>query len=285
MARNPANFLPINTDPLGDYESKLHNVVGGDPNFFRYGRFGLLTDNSRLRQRIEGGASPAPSNAYVGGGSSSYSFGGGETSTQPGRRNWATLQRNLDRVAQGAWGMVNWRTEKKRNAQAREARKWQDTMDTYRKSFDPDFYLPGVYDQAFDQYQTTIANQRTQAYQNSYGQPDVYGNAYQDMVNRAGLAKSTSLAGAPLKASQNVTAGIFAANNPVPVPGSASPIGGRKKAPVNLLTSPGTAPAATPPPLPAAPAPKSRTQARKGAAKSAAPQKGSASKPKPTKKP
>lgn len=116
MASGRTNYMPPYIDPTADWDTRMRGVAGGDPNFFRYGRFGLLTDNSRLKQGIEGNAPSAPSNSYTGGGASSLNFSGGKTSTNPGAYNWDTFTRNLDRASGVGWGVVDWRMKDKRMA-------------------------------------------------------------------------------------------------------------------------------------------------------------------------
>jgi len=102
MATNRLNFMPPYVDPISDWDTRMRGVAGGDPNFFRYGRFGLLSDDSALKERIEGPVSRAPGSGYnrnfINSGMAPSSFGGGSTSDNPGGYNWDTLQRNLDRI-------------------------------------------------------------------------------------------------------------------------------------------------------------------------------------------
>lgn len=202
-------------------------------------------------------------------------FSGSNTGSDPGAHNWATFENMVDRAAEGIRGAIDYRMEDKRMARAREAQKSQDIMETYRRAMDPNFDVTGAYQQGFNQYQTVTAAQRAQgvtnAYQAAWGQPDPFGGAYSQAAQGYAAAQAKLRGGAPLQASQNVTAGVFAQNNPVPVAGSASPLKGRKNAPVNLLNPPGSAPAAQTPPVASRLRKQNQTQKRKKGAKSTAP--------------
>lgn len=102
MANQPLNYMPGNVSPLGTLDINLLQAVGGNPRYFDYGRWSLLKDDSRLRGRVEGGASRAPGSGWynnLGSGSVALrSPSGGGTPSNPGGYNYGTLQTTANAV-------------------------------------------------------------------------------------------------------------------------------------------------------------------------------------------
>lgn len=103
MAGSRLNYMPPDVDPLSQPDIRMRHLVGGNKRSIDYSdRYSLLTDNSRLRERIEGSAITAPgseyNNRFRNSGMAPTSFGGSSTSDDPGGYNWDTLNRNLARV-------------------------------------------------------------------------------------------------------------------------------------------------------------------------------------------
>lgn len=124
MAGNRLNFMPPDIDPLSQPDIRMKHLVGGNRRAIDYAdRYSLLTDNSRLRERIEGSAITAPGSRYndrfKNSGMAPTSFGGGKSSDNPGGYNWDTLNRNLGRLGTGINAVVNYRMESGRLAKAK----------------------------------------------------------------------------------------------------------------------------------------------------------------------
>jgi hypothetical protein len=159
MAAGRLNFMPPYVDPASDWDTRMRGVAGGDPNFFKYGRFGLLTDNSVLRERIEGssttGASSGGSGGYRNSGMAP-SFGGGNTSDDPGGYNWDTFSSNLGRATEIGRGLVEYRMDNKRmasaRAQAQAADQFATAARTYQNTFTPGMSYNNAYMSAANSY-------------------------------------------------------------------------------------------------------------------------------------
>lgn len=145
------SFLPPSFDPSSGWDISMRQVVGGDPRFFEYGRFGLLNDNSVLRSRVEGSALGAPGSTWSSGGSGgqpTISWGGGGTPSDPGGYNYGTLKNVANTTATAVRGAVGiTRTLRRANAQ-NKARQWQQLQTNYRNAWDPNMDYSGSYQAA-----------------------------------------------------------------------------------------------------------------------------------------
>ena len=86
------NFLGSAFDPSSGYDITMRQFL---PKALEYGPFGIMRDDSRMRERVEGGARRAPGGTWgynTGSGSVNIrGMGGGGTPSDPGGYNYATL--------------------------------------------------------------------------------------------------------------------------------------------------------------------------------------------------
>ncbi len=253
MPANQLNFMPPNIAPETNWKTRMRNVAGGDTRFFDYGQFGLLNDNSVLRSRVTG---PSPNiqgkgNRFRGSGNAPTNFSGGKTSDDPGGYNWNTLNRNLGRGVSAAGNLVNFRMESKRVAKARTEKQNEEALtntyntlsSAYGYGTDP---LSTAYSGAANQsaaIQAANQSERTEkGLREGYGYgPDPLTTAYTSGLQQNIDAEKANKSKSSLEFSKNVAApsqnfeaGLRAEATDL-VPGSVSPIKGRKSRGVNLL--------------------------------------------------
>lgn len=160
---------------------------------------------------LSGGGS---SSRFQGSGMAETNFGGGNTSSNPGGYNWATLQRNLDRGTDAFKNMVNYRMQSSRLAKAK-------TLSENEQK------LQAVYGYGQDPLTTAYntAGQKVAASQKA--------NQVQSIQKFAANV---------VPPSQNLTASMQAKTTTL-VPGASKPIKGRKSQGVNLIYPNGNPPA------------------------------------------
>jgi len=146
--------------PQSGYDIRMRQFM---PGALEYGPMGLLNDNSRLKERVEGRSRSAPGASYAGAAKNSGmapSFSSGNTPSNPGGKNWDTFTRNLDRAVGAGYGAVAWRMDNKRNAVAKQKNQMKQTMQNYAdamSSWDPTNNYNMAYSSAYGAAQPSSA--------------------------------------------------------------------------------------------------------------------------------
>lgn len=212
------SFLPPALDPASGWDITMRGVVGGDPRFFDYGRFGILNDNSVMRARVEGAATGAPNSTWATGGSSGSfrtSWGGGGES-DPGGYNYKTLANTSGTTAQLLGTAANF---------AMDRMSGSDPDTSFRFGNTP------IYQKYRGKQQALARQERIQNRQTARQQQQQAAAKQQQMANFAGQTFATSM---------GLAAGAQAGNKP-PKAGASSPMprgGTPPPGPINLLTGP-----------------------------------------------
>lgn len=207
------NFNAVNTQPKDAWARAMLQKYGGrtDPIWDYIDQPGYKREMGSGLGNLS--SSRSYNKRFRNSGMAPTSFGGGSTGTDPGQRNWATLNRNVDRIVNAAGNLVDYRMESKRVAVAKQNRQNEEFFNNAANT------IGSVYGAGQDPY--------TQAYLN-------VGNNVAAAQSGNQLKSVQQLAGQVIPPAQNLTASMQAKANTM-VPGASQPIRGRKSQSVNLI--------------------------------------------------